>query len=60
MENVDGGFIVSDAIVPSQLEIIRKQIAAASADDCIGVVCPELTISKATALEIEQSIASGA
>ncbi|MER8536656.1 hypothetical protein NKH61_27685 [Mesorhizobium sp. M1005] len=56
---VDGGFIVSDAIAPSQLDVIRDQIAMASTADCIGVVYPELTISKPTALEVARCLADG-
>lgn len=58
-ENVGDGFIVIDAIVPSQLVIIRDQIATASAADCIGIVYPELTVSKPTALEVSGSLANG-
>ncbi|ESZ22829.1 hypothetical protein [Mesorhizobium sp. L2C084A000] len=56
IEDVNGGFIVTNAIAPSQLDVIRDQIAMASAVDCIGVVYPELTVSKPTAHEVARCI----
>ena len=57
IEDLDGRFIVSNAIVPSQLDVIRDQIAMASEADCIGVIYPELTVSKSTALSVSRSLA---
>lgn len=58
-EAVDDGFVVGDAIAPSQLDTIREQIAAATTADCMGVVYPELTVSRPTAFEVSRSIGEG-
>lgn len=58
-KNVPGGFIIADATSPSQLDVIRGQIADASAAGCMSVVYPELTVSKATVSEVSRSIADG-
>lgn len=58
-ENVPGGFIITDASSPGQLDVIRKQVVEASSADCMSVVYPELAISKQTVSAVCQSLANG-
>lgn len=53
---IPDGFIIEDAYAPSQLDIIRDQIALASHVECTGVVYPELTIGDATLSSISRSL----
>jgi hypothetical protein len=58
-EQVHGGFIITEANSPDQLEVIRRQVGEASSADCMSVVYPELTISKQTVSAVCQSLSDG-
>ena len=58
--NIDGkGFIVSNILLDGQLDTIHEQIRIASADECLGVVYPELTITSSTLQEICANLSDG-
>ncbi len=57
-QDVPGGFIIADAEAPSQLDVMRDQIERASADACMSVIYPELSVTKATASVVGESISN--
>jgi hypothetical protein len=57
--DVLGGFEVTDAAAPNQIEVIREQLLKATEARCAAVVYPELTIAEQALSAIRGSLSDG-